>query len=201
MNKFNTKLSAAVAMAAIMAGSIIPVAFADTNVVVKDNGAFSDTNVTVNNTENTTVNQTNATLIVNAVHASSSTGGNDANFNTGGDVKINTGDATTRVKIENTGSSNDATLPDCGCPEPTTTVKVKDNGAFSDNDVKVNNGKKTPVNQGNASAIINLVGASSGTGWNDANHNTGGDQQTTVKTGKSKTKVKINNTGSSNTLH
>lgn len=199
MNKFNTKLSAAIAMAAVIATTLAPVAMADTTVVESGNGVNSTNNVTVNNTDNTTVNQSNATLIVNGVNATSNTGGNNANGNTGGNTTVDSGKATTKVNIENTGSSNDANLPDCGCPDPNTTVEVKNNGVNSDNDVKVTNSSKLNVNQENRSAIINLVRAKSRTGGNDASLNTGGN--TTVNTGNAKTKVKIKNTGSKNILH
>lgn len=199
MNKLKAKLSAAVAMAVVIGSTLAPVAMADTDIIVKDNGGNSTNNVTVNNTDKTTVNQTNSTLIVNGVLVVSDTGDNTVNGNTGdGDVNIDTGKVVTKVKIDNTGSSNDATLPDCVCQDTNTTVKVKDNGTNSNNDVDVTNKNKLKVNQRNRSATINLVGAISKTGNNDASLNTGGGN-TTVTTGKVKTRVKINNTGSSNT--
>lgn len=77
-----------------------------------------------------------------------------------------------------------------------TDIVVAQNGAKSDNTVKVNNTDKTIVNQSNETVVINDVKTSSNTGGNDANMNTGGD--VTVKTGDTKTKVNVTTTGSVN---
>ncbi len=199
MNKFNAKLSAAVAMAAVIATTLAPAAFADT-IVVKGNATDSNNNVTVINSNTTDVTQTNESLIVNGVLTVSNTGLNSANENTGGETNITTGKVVTDVNITNTGSKNEAVLPDCGCPKPDNSVTVKKNGKDSTNTVRIVNRDNKTVTQNNSSAIINLVGTISNTGLNSANENGGGDDPT-IKTGKIKTKVNIRNTGSSNILH
>jgi len=54
-----------------------------------------------------------------------------------------------------------------------TTVKVKKNGADSNNTVTVKNKKKTRVVQTNATAVVNLVGVFQNTGGNKVKNNTG----------------------------
>lgn len=198
MKKMSTKLGAALTTAAVIASTLVPVAMADT-VTIERNGADSDNNVTLNNSNTTTISQSNETVIVNSVQASSNTGNNDANQNSGGDVRINTGNAETKVKIENSGSSNHADVAKCACPEHDTPVIVERNGADSDNTVIVNNMNNLTVNQMNVNTFINSALARSNTGWNDANKNTDGDAR--IKTGKAKSKVKIINTGTSNALN
>ncbi len=200
MNKFNTKLSAAVAMAVVIATTLAPAAMADT-VNITENGINSNNTVNITNTNGTTVNQGNETLFVNGVLAGSGTGGNTANGNTGGgNVNVTSGNATTNITINNGGSSNDAALPDCGCQTPNTTVNVDKNGVNSKTTVKVVNSNTRTVNQGNRSAFINLVGARSRTGNNKANGNTGGGN-VNVKSGNAVTNINIDNAGSSNVLH
>lgn len=194
-----SKLSLGAASAMLMASALTPVAFANTTVVEAGNGAFSYNSVKVKSSNTTSVGQSNSSVISNTVSTSSSTGGNDASFNTGGDVKIVTGNASTNVGIMNTGSSNEATLPDCGCNQPDTTVLIKKNGAFSVNKVKVNYSNTKVVSQSNTTVLTNLVGSSSSTGDNNSSFNTDGG--TIVKTGSTWTKIKVYNTGSSNTLN
>lgn len=198
MTKFSPKLSAAVAMAVVFASTLVPVAFADTMVDVSGNGANSTNNVTVSNTDKMSVKQTNNSTIVTDVNASSNSGGNNANYNTGGDTSIMTGDASTKVKVSVGGSTNSAVLRDCTCKTPDNTVNVMDNGADSTNTVDVTNKNKLTVKQKNYSYIVTGVNAKSKTGKNDANSNTGGS--TGISTGNATTNVKVKVTGSSNTL-
>lgn len=199
MNKFNAKLSAAVAMAAVIATTLAPAAMADT-VTIENNGVNSTNTAVVVNANVTSVDQSNSTLIFNGVLTGSNTGNNTANGNTGGNVSVQSGSATTTVNTTNTGSANSAKAPDCGCPTPATTVNVEKNGVNSDNTVFVANFNKRTINQGNRSATINLIGARSRTGNNRANGNTGGGN-VTVKSGNGTTTVNTTNTGSSNILN
>lgn len=199
MTNFSSKLGAAVAMAIVIASTMASAALADTTVDVSGNGVNSTNNVTVNNTNNTTVNQTNNSTIVTDVDAESSTGGNNANYNTGGDVNITTGDANTKVKVSVGGSTNSAVLPDCICNTTNNSVNVTDNGVDSNNTVNLKNKNNLTVKQKNNTVVVTDVDAKSKTGKNSANYNTG-PGSTGISTGNATTKVKVKVTGSSNTL-
>lgn len=81
---------------------------ADGSVTAKNNanGAGSDNNAS-NTTNNTnSVTQNNNANIENNINLSANTGGNNANFNTGGDNTIKTGDATVIANIVNFVNNN-----------------------------------------------------------------------------------------------
>lgn len=199
MNNYSKKLSAAVAMAAVIGSALAPVAMAD-SINISGNGMNSNNTVVVTNSNVTTVNQTNHSLIVNGISAVSNSGGNTANGNTGDDVNVTSGNATTNVTVNNTGPSNDADLPECGCPTHNTTVNIEKNGKNTTNTVVETNTNALLVNQKNRSAIINMIGAKAKSGKNKANGNTGSGD-TTVKAGNATTNVVVNNLGPSNILH
>src|SRR5438105_7868785 len=77
-----------------------------------------------------------------------------------------------------------------------TFVKVSGNGAFSDNNVRVNNNNSTRVNQANFSDINNRVATFQNTGGNDASFNTGGN--TSIRTGDASSNVRISNEAGAN---
>jgi hypothetical protein len=188
MIKLSTKLGAAVAMAAVIASTLAPAAFANGS---KPKG------VTINNTNNTPVTQKNKTLIVNGVLSVSNTGGINVGKNDDGKVKIKTGNTNTTVTINNTGSSNNATLTNCGCPNQGA-VTTLDQGNGPNNSVTVNNSSTLTVQQTNKTAIINVVGVISNTGL--INVNGTDDGKTVITTGSTNTDISINNTGSSNSV-
>lgn len=78
----------------------------DTDVVVHGNGAFSENDVDVRNWNREEYRQHNETVFLNSVLNKLSTGNNSANFNTGTDVVIVTGDASSRTLLHNQAGSN-----------------------------------------------------------------------------------------------
>lgn len=199
MNKFNTKLSAAIAMAAVIATTLAPVSFASTKVKVSDNGNKSTNIVTVNNGTTNTVNQSNGTAVLTGMFINSNTGNNKANNNTGkGGTTTSTGKSNTIAGVVVTGSKNTATVPDCGCVENETKVKVSDNGNKSTNIVTVNDGNTNTVDQSNKTIVGTIIVVDSNTGGNQANNNTGAGG-TTTNTGNSNTLAGVIVTGSANT--
>jgi len=186
-----SKLSTAIATGAVLLNALAPAAFADT-ITVSGNGAFSDSNVSVNNSATTVVNQTNVANVTNNVSADADTGNNDANFNTGGDVTVNTGNASTNVSVNNALNKNVASVSPCGgCVGGSTNVTISGNGAFSDNNANVNNNSSVTVAQTNVANVYNDIDADADTGDNDANFNTGGN--TSVRTGDASTNVTVSN--------
>lgn len=100
------KISTAVASGALILGMAANSAFAATTVSISGNGAFSRNFVSVENNNEISVNQTNITDIRNTIIANARTGNNNASLNTGGDVAIVTGDASTNVTVTNHANHN-----------------------------------------------------------------------------------------------
>ena len=192
MTDFKKKVASAIAAGSILLQLAVP-AFADTTIEISGNGANSDNDALVQVQSDTTVAQSNTANITNDVDAFADTGNNNANKNTGGDVSIETGDASVEVDIANTVNSNTAEV-DC-CPGDTD-VLISGNGADSDNTVKLSQRKRTSLFQDNQAKIYNDVTADAFTGGNDANRNTGGDVD--IQTGDADVQVAIVNEANSN---
>ena len=193
MTDLHKKVVSAVASTAMLLSTLTP-AFASTTLIISDNGADSNNNTNVNIENTTWVTQENVANITNNVQASSNTGDNTANKNTGGEVEISTGDATTVVSVENTVNSNTAEID--GCCEMDVDVVIAGNGADSKNNARLKLENETGVVQNNYANIKNNVNATSDTGGNEANKNTGGDVH--ISTGDAATAVSILNTANSN---
>jgi hypothetical protein len=161
------------------------------NVTVEGNGVGSDNNVNLNKANETFLNQANDAYIANDVNATAKTGGNDASYNTGGDTIIVTGDAKTKVDVDNKANANFATIGGSNGHEDGSSVKIKGNGAYSDNNVALDNASAIVLDQYNNADIYNNVDADAKTGKNDAGFNTGGT--VAISTGDAKTKVGVDN--------
>jgi len=194
MNNTKRKIAGAIATGALLLNAFTPLAFATTTIEISGNGAGSDNWVTLNQTSNTSVNQNNVANVTNNVDANAKTGGNDANFNTGGDVTIDTGKAESNVDISNTLNSNSAEVECCG--PGSTNVTISGNGAKSNNGVQLDQTSNTTVNQNNVANVNNNVDADAKTGGNDAYSNTGGD--VTIRTGNAKADVDVSTTANVN---
>ena len=96
--------------AGVMIANIATPALAETTIQITGNGADSSNWSTVAQTNTTTVSQNNSANVTNNVNADAKTGGNDANFNTGGDVQVITGNATTDVDVTNALNTNPANV-------------------------------------------------------------------------------------------
>lgn len=189
--KVLTALSA-VSVASILAASP---AFALT-VDVTGNGANSSSNADISVKNVTTITQTNTADINNNVDANANTGGNNANENTGGNTSINTGDATTKVNLNNQANSNSNTI---ACCDPiAAAISVSGNGADSKNKVSFNINNIRNVTTENNLDIHNNVDGNANTGDNNANENTGGNSS--IKTGDANVNITIGNSGNSNTV-
>jgi len=193
---FSKRFTTAIATGAVLINALAPIAFAD-SVTVSGNGAFS--NNAVNSSVNTTtaVNQSNNANIVNNVTSNASTGGNSSNFNTGGDSRIVTGNATTNTSVSTAANLNKASIDNCGaCSGGATNVTVSGNGAYSTTGVALNKENSVFLNQTNNANILNDVNAKANTGKNDNSFNTGGDAVTV--TGNATTNVKVANKANAN---
>lgn len=197
MNRLFTKVAVGIATGALLAVTAVPSAFASSAVGVGGNGAFSSNDVDVNNSCSAEALQANNTAIQNAIRNYASTGGNSANFNTGGSVVIYTGDATAVTDVSNAAGSN-ALAGMNGCGFGSTGVSVNSNGAFSNNTVDVSNWSREQWRQYNETAFLNSVYNSMVTGGNSANFNTGSD--ILIYTGNAASGTSIDNQAGSNVL-
>jgi hypothetical protein len=196
MNTISRKLTTAIATSAILLQMTVPlVAAADTTYTVSGNGASSENKIDVENNNDTVVKQTNTSNVTNNVSGSASTGGNDANYNTGGDVAILTGDAKSSVSVSNELNSNRADVESCDC-DGDVKLNISGNGAYSDNKVDLDKTNNTEVFQTNNAYVKNNVSTDAKTGGNDANGNTGGDVY--VQTGNAKTNVDVSTAANAN---
>ena len=168
----------------------------DTDVLISGNGSNSDNTVGLLSESSNVVFQDNEADIKNKVYADSDTGDNDAEDNTGGDVKIETGDAKTNVSLSTTANANSAQIGGNGQDGGSVSLRILGNGTHSDNDIWLGLASETVISQSNEADVDNYVDADADTGNNDANDNTGGD--VSIETGNAETDVTVPNTANKN---
>ena len=95
----------AIAAGALLFSFVAPV-YAGSSIVISGNGNDSTNKVKVKSTKKVVVRQSNKAKVSNFVFAGASTGNNDANNHTGGNVTITTGDASASASVTNTFNSN-----------------------------------------------------------------------------------------------
>ncbi|MEM4736645.1 MAG: hypothetical protein QXD41_02120 [Nitrososphaeria archaeon] len=200
MNNLKVKLATGVATAALLATTLAPVAFASTN-TISGNGAGSTNKIKIKNINRTTVNQSNATAVINLTGVLQNTGSNTANNNTGnGNITVNSGNANSTVTNTTTNGSNTATVNLCGCPTEDTTNEIKNNGAESENKIRIKNVNNSHLEQINETLVVNGTLVAQNTGSNHANNNTG-DGDVTVDSGNTTANVTNTTTTGSNVLN
>lgn len=195
MTNLTRKFATAIATGALLTQAVAPIAFASTEITISGNGAGSDNVVGVTQASTTTVTQTNNASVNNSVNANANTGKNDANFNTGGNVTVKTGDAEVNAHVSNDLNKNVADVENCNCGQDTE-VKISGNGAFSDNTVGLTNTNGVALTQGNNANVRNDVNVKANTGKNDAGFNTGGD--VVIMTGDAETSALVETNANSN---
>jgi len=175
--------------------SVSAPAFAGTTIEISGNGAGSDNVTQVSQTNSNTVTQNNDAHVDNHINSTASTGGNDANFNTGGNTSVDTGAANTTTTVTNAVNSNTAQVG-CNCQSGNTDVTVTNNGAGSTNNAVLTSHNTTGVTQYNNADVNNHVDSNAKTGYNDANANTGGN--VTVHTGAANTTTNVSTAANAN---
>lgn len=193
MTHFKRQVLSVLATGSLVLNLVTPVA-ASTTLEVTGNGSHSDSEIKIDRDDSTTVVQNNNAVVTNTVSATADTGSNSASDNTGGDVKVDTGNAKTTVNVTNSLNTNAAQV-DC-CQSGDTDVLIGGNGTKSDNKVELDQNNKTGVFQENTATVVNNVDADAKTGSNDADDNTGGDVK--IDTGDAETKVTVSTTANAN---
>ena len=186
------------------------------DVEISGNGSDSDNDVYLDLNNYVGVFQNNNADIENDVDVWANSGNNEAEDNTGGDVKIDTGDADVSVDVKNKANFNGLNLDDC-C-ELDLDIKVAGNGADSDNkaDVDLNStllatqdnqydcdgGQGFGIFSGNhRGGDCNDVEVASNTGDNKAEDNTvGDDEDPAIQTGDAGADVEVSTEANSNVL-
>ena len=182
-----------------MANCLPPLALSDTTIQISGKGNWSNNTVDVTNNDTTNVTQLNSFNVNLDISSKASTGKNEANNNNGGNITIDTGNATSNVTVAVQGGSNVANLP-CGCTNTTDNVTISGNGNNSDNNTTVTNKKKKKVTQTNTGGVGGPVKSKAKTGKNKANgNNQSGDVN--VTTGNSNSTVDVNVTAPSNEVN
>lgn len=168
--------------------------------VISGNGAFSDNYLTAILANSTTLAQANLANVTNDVDADADTGDNEAGFNTGGEVVIDTGKATVDVDVDNAVNFNHADV-DCGCVWDVL-AKIAGNGAESDSIATLTLASTQALGQGNTANLTNdLEYLDADTGDNKVNKNTGeAESDPAVVTGNATSNVDVSNSGNVNTV-
>src|SRR3990172_3467484 len=131
MTDYKKRLGTAIATVVILAKSYSGLAIAGTTININGNAADSDNDVTVQLESETNVTQNNTANFNNNKYGDANTGNNDANQNNGGDVNIQTGDASVTVAVSNWANANSARVGGNG-NETSVSLKILDNAADSD---------------------------------------------------------------------
>jgi len=178
---------------------------------ILDNGAGSTNWIVANLAKISTLDQSNSADVKNDVDADAESGDNDANFNTGGEVLIDTGDAEVAVGIDNDVNFNYADM-DCGCAMGLI-AKIEGNGAdpfcdkpsnlLGDNAILATLTSIQTFGQGNGAYLTNLYDDDNDveTGENEIKMSTGeGGGDPSILTGNAAVTVGISNSGNVNSI-
>lgn len=190
----NKRIASAVATGALLLNSFVTPAFAATNIQISGNGSDSNNDAKIELKKTTSVVQNNTANVSNKVDVKADTGGNSADDNTGGDVRVSTGDSTVGVAVRNMLNSNSASV-DC-CANGDTDVEISGNGSDSDNDVKLDMDSSNGIFQDNYGKVKNDLNVDAKTGDNEADDNTGGEVE--IETGDSEVSLGVLNMLNSN---
>lgn len=177
--------------------SIAPVTFA-TTIQVSGNGSDSDNTVNLEISRTVDIFQQNTADVDNNVDAGANTGDNNANDNTGGDVSISTGNATTKLGLSTTANSN-KTFGTCCGGDLSVDAKIAGNGSDSDNRINLTLNSENRFVENNSLDIDNRIELYSNTGDNNANGNTGNDVE--ISTGNALIELVLTNKGNSNVVN
>lgn len=199
MSKFIYKIGTAVAAAGIFGASFAPAVLADNTIDISGNGNNSNNTVNVTDVCLAGVIQKNYTKVNTNTTVDQSTGGNEANNNTGGDVNITTGNTTSSVNVTVGGSQNTATAPDCcQCVNGSSDVTISGNGNGTKNTVNDTNVAATLVVQKNRTKVRTKTTLKQKTGKNKSNGGTGGNA--TINSGATDSTVDVSVDPSTNSL-
>jgi len=193
MSDLRKKLASGIAAGALLLNLATP-AFAGITIEVSGNGSDSENEVELEYEHEVEVTQSNYADVQNEIKAEASTGENEAEDNTGGNVEVESGDATTKVTVTNSLNSNVAKVDACCVGD--VEAKISGNGTDSENEIELELENEVKVDQYNDALVINNVDAEAETGENEAEDNTGGSVK--VTSGNAETTVAVSNNANHN---
>lgn len=185
MQKFFSKVSI-LSVAGMLASGV---AFAQIEVSNENTGADSDNDNTVDVTTDFDEDITNSAEIENAVEASTETGDNESNENTGGG-EVDTGNAEIDGELENEVNSSAVEFYTVVFGDIDGELENDTTGSESDNTNDVDVSQSLEVDLSNGAWLLNALGLAASSGDNTANENTGGGE---VQTGDAEIAVAIMN--------
>ncbi len=162
--------------------------FAATEFVIEGNGDNSQNSINYTQEKSETVQQSNEANIDNNVNQEANTGGNSASSNTGGEVNIETGDATSNTQIENSG--NHSVYESECCPNGDSSLVISGNGSGSTNNIGYTSNNTSKIIINNLMNTTNNISITANTGDNEADSNNG---DVSITTGKAKINAKVEN--------
>jgi len=171
----------------------------DVGVQISGNGSDSKNKVGLDLTNTTRVDQTNNATIDNKVDAKANTGKNNAKDNTGGNVSINTGDASAWALVSNKANANVADVGNGSGNNGSLDLLITGNGSDSKNKIDADLSNSTWLAQDNWADISNDVYVDANTGKNKAKDNTGGSAS--INTGNADSAAKVDNMANFNVAH
>ena len=172
---------------ALLVATVLP-AVAANNCTNSTTGPLATNYCTITNSSSVSVNNTNNANISNSVSTLSNSGGNSASYNTLG-AAITTGNATLNATVSNLANVNTTTVN--GGPAASSNSGVNEiTGPNSDDRVTITNTQSVAVNNINNVDAVNRIAATSDSGNNVANYNTG---PATIQTGSSRVGLALNN--------
>lgn len=177
-------------VAAVVAGGV----GGNDSVTIAGNGIFSDNYVNLAQNSAVILDQVNDAKVFNNVDAKAKTGKNTADHNDDGDVYVESGKASTNVKVKNAVNFNAADIDNTGLFEDVD-VTVSDNGYKSDNGVNYDAQLISSAAQANDAFLLNEVEDKAKTGKNKAYDN---DGDTSVKSGNIESTTEVGNYGNVN---
>lgn len=150
---------------------------------IDNNGSGSTNGISLANVQSLMLVQDNNANIRNRIDSDASTGHNDANDNTNGSVRVDTGNATSDTSVDNQANFNFANIDDGWLGSLDTSESG--NGSNSSNSFSLaltdlfNIFQGGEEGTGNQLALSNRLDSDPSTGGNDANRNTGSDSDPT----------------------
>lgn len=163
------------------------------DVLVAGNGSDSSNAVSLGLSNTTAAFQNNVANFDNNVNADARTGRNRVDDTTGGDVLVDTGNASVVTLLNNTANANSLRIGNgLGSAQGgSVSARVIGNGADSVNTIGLSAQKSLTAVQNNYASIQNDVDADASTGGNDIDESTGGDSA--IFTGDATVEVGIDN--------
>jgi hypothetical protein len=161
----------------------------DLEAKISGNGSDSDNEIDFNSRNDVDLDQDNDADFDNDVDVDAETGDNDADDNTGGDVRVRTGEANVGVKIANAANMNSAVIG--GGEGGAVSAIIAGNGSDSWNDIDLDFNNDVNLDQNNDADFNNDVNVDADTGDNSAEDNTGGE--VFITTGEANMLVELDN--------